>query len=294
MSTVKQLSSAGVGSFLKRGGVLTLYRKGCPSCNAVHTRGSSSSVMQRLAELMDAEGDTRHSCVANTERVLASLPADAQSAVSTYPAIFIADGSGRMEPYTGPRTAEAMYGALRDMDSDADDTPAGDGPPAGELESVGTVAELRAVMEQPGRSAVIWLPCHKCDAASRSDVWATAKASLEAVATHPSVVERRIRVVATTADVAQQIKDIPTSGVAQLPATFLVQRGTDAYTVSEPIEPNAIVSKIVTLHDTPAATEASEMVADRNTAALLYDDVARWARSAPPEERAKLQALLSA
>lgn len=289
MSSVKQLSSTGVGSFLKRGGVLTLYRKGCPSCNAIHTRGSATSVMQQLAELMDGEGDSRHSCVANTERVLGSLPAGIQSTVSTYPAIFIADGSGRMEPYTGPRTAEAMYGALRDMDGNKDKA-----PPAGKLESVGTIADLRKVMEEPGRSAVVWLPCRKCDAASKSDVWTTAKASLEAIATHPSIVERRIRVVATTANVALKLRDIPASGVATLPATFLVQRGTDAYTVTDPIEPNAIIAKLVTLHDTPAAGDASEMASDRNTSALLYDDVARWARRAPPEERAKLHALLSA
>jgi hypothetical protein len=290
MPDVKQLSPAGVASFLKSGGVLTVYRKGCPSCQALHTRGSATSVMQKLAGLMDASGDGRHSCVANTERVLSSLPEDARATVTTYPAIFMADGSGRMEPYTGPRTAEAMYAALQEMDRQG----VRDREPAqGQVEQIGSVADLRAVMEKPGQSAVVWMPCKQCDAASKSATWAAARASLEAIARHPAMTERHIKVVATSADVAEAIKAIPTSGVAQLPATFLVQRGTEAYTTLDAIEPHSIVAKMTTLHDTPGAQAQQELSADRATNALLYDDVARWVKQAPRDERQRLRTLLA-
>lgn len=103
-----QLSAAGVEDMLRKGGILMLYKKACPSCTALHQRGASDSTIAQLASIA-AKAGVRVG-VANGPRLSRSLPASIAQE-RPFPAIFVSTRH-KAEPqrYTGAdRSAEAIW-----------------------------------------------------------------------------------------------------------------------------------------------------------------------------------------
>jgi len=109
-----QLSAPGINSLFNKGGILMLYKRGCPSCEQLHVPGSASGPLSALAHRATAQGVTVG--VANGVRLRASLPADLE--YKTYPAIFVAPPNGKPELYrdTVDRSPQAILNFYHSME----------------------------------------------------------------------------------------------------------------------------------------------------------------------------------
>ena len=104
-TTPRRLSAAGIQSFMKHGGVLMLYKKGCRHCDAIYRHNDEHCVMSKVDSSLRGSG--RFACVANGPRNHSQLPGVLKQRLKTYPAIFV-HRTDSTELYERERTPDAI------------------------------------------------------------------------------------------------------------------------------------------------------------------------------------------
>ena len=103
-----RVSAAGVKDFLHRGGLLLLYKPGCPYCEDVYRHNDTESTLAKVAARVHGQGDNRFVCVANGPRVRQSLDVSIQNMIGTYPT-FIVHGPEGTRKHEGERTVDTLH-----------------------------------------------------------------------------------------------------------------------------------------------------------------------------------------
>jgi len=96
------------------GGLIMLYMRGCPHCEAIFRIGDPDCTIAQLARSAHAA----RTCivgVANGPRLRDELPAALLRGRMTFPAIYIVGYRGEVVPYENERTVEAMVHAITEV-----------------------------------------------------------------------------------------------------------------------------------------------------------------------------------
>lgn len=110
-----RLSARGVRSFLKRGGLLMLYKTGCPYCDAVYKHGDRESTLAQVARHVHGghDGDGPIVAVCDGPRHRDAMDAAVSSHIDTYPTFVSCTAGGPVTKYEGARTPKALRGTVR-------------------------------------------------------------------------------------------------------------------------------------------------------------------------------------
>jgi hypothetical protein len=114
------LDRDGVKTFLDTGGVLMVYRSGCPYCEQLYNPSShedSSSVMSQLAVKVHGQGGLGHVCVIDAAEIEHDPPAALRGKLSPYPSIILSKGQGHATRYDGKPTERTVQDLYREISS---------------------------------------------------------------------------------------------------------------------------------------------------------------------------------
>lgn len=108
-----RVNAQGVQSFLQHGGLLMIYREGCPYCEALHTFHGTDTVLSRLAAQVHGTG--QFVCVCNADDVVGdACPTQIQGMVGPYPTLLVANRTA-VERHTGGRTTQELFTAIEKL-----------------------------------------------------------------------------------------------------------------------------------------------------------------------------------